>query len=377
MHICFLTHEYPLWATGGIGSFIQTLGRELVMQGHRVTVVGVGVEKCIKEIDDNGVHIVRLASSTWNKLRFIPNILRIRKYLFRLHSIYPIDVVETPEQGLAFLSRHTPYKKIIRLHGGHYFFAEAEGRGINWWKGFQERISFKKADAFFAVSEYVKNHTEKYLSFHGRLVTVVPLPLDGSFFKPSDMNSIVSGRIVFAGTVCEKKGIRQLILALGHVIPKFPNVRLEVYGRNWYNHAGESYISYLKSVIDDSIMQYVNFHGAVSRSQMPEIYQQAELCVFPSHLETLGLVAPEAMLTGRPVIFSNTGPGSETIEHGKTGLLCNPHDEKDIAEKICFALSNMNLVEEMGRAGREFALAKFDLRSITKRNVELMREVCQ
>ena len=59
-------------------------------------------------------------------------------------------------------------KYVIRLHGGHHFFAEAENRGINKWKGFQEKRSFKKADAFIAVSNYVKNHTATYLSYYNK-----------------------------------------------------------------------------------------------------------------------------------------------------------------------------------------------------------------
>ena len=41
MHICFISHEYLLWGGGGVGSFIQTLGRQLIGRGHQVSVVGV------------------------------------------------------------------------------------------------------------------------------------------------------------------------------------------------------------------------------------------------------------------------------------------------------------------------------------------------
>ena len=68
-----------------------------------------------------------------------------------IHSTEPIDVIETSELGLAFLEKIKSVKYIIRLHGGHHFFSEAENRGINWWKGWQEKRSFKKADAFIAV----------------------------------------------------------------------------------------------------------------------------------------------------------------------------------------------------------------------------------
>jgi hypothetical protein len=50
MHICYLSYEYPLWGTGGIGSFIQTIGRGLVRMGHKVSVVGIGRKPFTEEL---------------------------------------------------------------------------------------------------------------------------------------------------------------------------------------------------------------------------------------------------------------------------------------------------------------------------------------
>ena len=48
MHIVFLSHEYPFWSPGGVGTFIQILGRALVEEGHQVKVLGPG--KDLKEV---------------------------------------------------------------------------------------------------------------------------------------------------------------------------------------------------------------------------------------------------------------------------------------------------------------------------------------
>ena len=66
--------------------------------------------------------------------------------------------------SLAFLPKIKEIKYLIRLHGGHHFFAESEKRKINKWKGFQEKRSFKKADAFIAVSQYVNQEIEYFIS---------------------------------------------------------------------------------------------------------------------------------------------------------------------------------------------------------------------
>lgn len=62
MHICFLSGEYPHseYPHGGIGTFLQTLGRFLVKREIKVTVIGIGYTFNDEEEDDDGVKIIRL-----------------------------------------------------------------------------------------------------------------------------------------------------------------------------------------------------------------------------------------------------------------------------------------------------------------------------
>lgn len=369
MHICFLSHEYPLWVTGGIGSFIQTLGRGLVGQGHKVSVVGIGENPYPEDVNDEGVEIYRLpAPQYFRRGSFIESRWRIRKKLKELHKEMPIDIVETPELAMFMLPKRTPYKKVIRMHGGHHFFAESEHRPVGKWKGYLEKCSFKRADAFVAVSKFVKTHTAKYLSTMGRPVEIIRLPINGDLFSQADLSKTIPHRLVFAGTVCEKKGIRQLLEAMKVVIPRFPNVHLDVFGRDWVFPDKRSYIHFLESSFPEEVLSHVTFHGVVSLTDIPSKYEMAELCVFPSLMETQGLVAPEAMFMGKPVLFSNTGPGPETIQHKRNGLLCNPHESLDIAEKIIYAFEHPQEMQRMAVQGQKDALEIFGLAQILDRN---------
>src|SRR5690606_10183117 len=134
----------------------------------------------------------------------------------------------------------TDYEVDVRLHCGHHLFAEGEQRKIDPWKGFLEKRSFSRADAFVAVSNFVKEHTGKYLSTGKKPVEIIRIPVDGKLFAASDPDKAIFYRLVFAGTVCEKKGIRQLIEALKYVIPLFPLVHLDIYGRDWFFSDGRS-----------------------------------------------------------------------------------------------------------------------------------------
>ncbi|NAS29830.1 glycosyltransferase [Flavobacteriaceae bacterium R38] len=375
MHICFLSNEYPIWATGGVGSFLQTFSRAVVQRGHKVTIIGIGEEEKTITIDDKGVQIVRLPKPKSPWLRFIENFSKLNKKIKEIHSLDPIDVVETPEMGLSFIKKIPGIKYVIRLHGGHHFFAESENRGIHWKKGWMEKKSFTKADAFIAVSDYVKNHTAKYLSYNQKQVTIINYPIDSDLFSPRAHIKPEPYNITFAGTICEKKGIRQLIEAVIQLHKKYPDLKLHVYGRDWKFANGKSYLEMLKEKYTEGIKTSVIFHGIIPYRELPEKYAQAEVCVFPSHMETQGLVAPEAMAMEKPVIFTKLGPGPETIEDFKTGLLCDPHLPEDIAEKLDWMLSNYEERSGMGKEARSFVLEKYNLQKILDKNIAFYKEI--
>ena len=367
-----------MWGTGGIGSFIQSVGRGMVKDGHSVSVVGWSNLPDGDFIDDEGVMIYRLPAPKYlKKGSFIENAIKIRNKIKEINSKNPIDIIESDEKGLFFIPSKTTYKKIVRLHGGHHFFAESENRPINAWKARQERISFKKADAFVSPTRYVIGHTGKYLSMEGRPVKVINFSIDSKLFRQADLSKTKKHKLVFAGTVCEKKGIRQLIQAIPIVAQKYPDVTLEVYGRDWLFPDGASYMQYLKNQFSDEILSHVTFHGAIKLTDIPSKYEEAELCTFPSHMETLGLVAPEAMMMGKPVLFSKAGPGPETISHKETGLLCDPHDPEDIASNIIFAFDNPEIMSEIALRGQKYAIDKFEVKNSFQANIDFYKSLIE
>lgn len=373
MHICFITSEFPKpgFPHGGVGTFVATIGKVLVEKGIQVSVVGLNYSNSndVKQI--NGINVHRLKRNKIKGLAWLFNNAAISKKIAQINKETPIDVVETAELGLAFISKLKSIKYIIRLHGGHHFFAEAENREVNWWKGFQEKRSFNNADAFVAVSAYVKSHTAKYLSYNNKPIQVIFYPIDIERFLPRE-TIIEVGNITFAGTICEKKGIRQLLQAFPFIKEKIPNAILNLYGRDWKFPNGDSYIEMLKNTELPKVKPFekdVVFHGSIAYDQIPNAYAKAAVCVFPSHMETLGLVAPEAMAMEKAVVFTNLGPGPEVIKDGETGFLCNPHSPKEIADKIIFVLQNPQKSIEIGVKARESVVKQFEINKIVFENI--------
>jgi len=94
-------------------------------------------------------------------------------------------------------------------------------------------------------------------------------------------------------------------------------------------------------------LPFVRALGFLPRHQLATLYASADLCVLPSHTETCGLVALEAMASGIPVIAADAGGLRESVNE-QNGILVAPNDA------FGFAMAIENLVRD---SARRFALA--------------------
>jgi glycosyltransferase involved in cell wall biosynthesis len=373
MHICYASSEYPPAPHGGIGSFIQTLGRELVKKGHQVSVLGIYSHgpDLEGEQEDHGVRVIRVPSRGPRGFRILPNLLRYRKAFADLNSRIPIDVVEGSEIALARVTPQMPGLKLLRMHGGPAFFGIADRREL-----LTERRSFRIAQELCAVSHCVAQGTVRLLSLRNRHVEVIPNPVNVDEFSPAPDNSEEDGLIVFTGTVIERKGIRELIQAMPRIVREVPNARLEVYG----GEAGGSASAVpLAQVLNDSlspeVARHVEWKGRVARMDLPDALRKASVCVYPSHIEAMPIGWLEGLATGKAVVASATGPGPEIIDDGITGLLCDPADPDSIAEKVIRLLKDPGERRRLGAAARKIAVERYALPPLVNRNIDYYREL--
>ncbi|MEK7833365.1 MAG: glycosyltransferase family 4 protein, partial [Acidobacteriota bacterium] len=250
MHICFLCNEYPPGRHGGVGSFTQTLARALVVRGHKASVVGLYACDKLGDEWDEGVRVVRMPHTKLPGGGFLLNGARLRFILRYLHNQEAIDVLEGPELSLSIIPKDFPAAKVIRMNGGHQFFAATLGAKPRLWRSWLERRSFSRADHLCAVSNYVAETTRRLLQLGDCPIEILPNPVDTLRFQPQSPELEEDGLILFAGTVCEKKGVRQLVQAMPKIVAAVPNARLCIAGRDWHDpQTGESFIEKLRRMI--------------------------------------------------------------------------------------------------------------------------------
>jgi glycosyltransferase involved in cell wall biosynthesis len=89
-----------------------------------------------------------------------------------------------------------------------------------------------------------------------------------------------------------------------------------------------------------------------------------DLYVQPSVSESFGLAIVQAMSVGLPVIATKTGGIPELITEGKSGILVEAGNPKQLAVAILKLLSNKGLAKRMGEAARRESVVRFNLKDM-------------
>lgn len=135
---------------------------------------------------------------------------------------------------------------------------------------------------------------------------------------------------------------------------------------------GEDY-SYLESMVQKYDLQFVKRLGFVPDAELPQFYAATDIFVVAQNtlIECMGQSMKEAMACGVPVVGSNIGGVPEAIVDGETGLLFEPDNPEDLAEKIKILIDDEVLRERIGMNARETSVEKFDARKSAKKTLKI------
>jgi len=221
-------------------------------------------------------------------------------------------------------SYHTPTSE----YADYLTSRERLGRGIERISRGYERWFFSQADAVIVPSADTKHHVESTVGVDGE-VTVVPNGVDTGFFRP-----------VEAADFRRRHGLDGDGPLLGYT------------GR----HGFEKNLSEILSAADglDATLAFggdgpardhlereaerrgldARFLGFLPREELPAFYSALDAFVFPSPVETQGLVALEAIACGTPVVGVDAGALADTVDDGETGHHFEGGDAADFRDAI-------------------------------------------
>lgn len=290
-------------------------------------------------------------------------------------------------QNLNLLLKYSDFD-IIHSHYGHLGALVCDLKSFGFFKNSKLICSFHGEDVshnypgafqkkYFNIEKFADVITVNSQYTFERLVisvdkvwnnlVILPVPVDVDFFKPSYSLKQIKNyfKILFCGRLIELKAPTFAIKIVNELVRLGYPVQLDIVGD------GKEHQNCLDLISNLGLENSVKLHGALSQESLINIFEQADIFLFPGikesktlKSEAQGLVLQEAQAMQLPVVISNAGGMKYGIIDGVTGFVVQENDLFGFVDSCIRLLENPDLRASMGLAGREFVETNFDINFI-------------
>ena len=218
-------------------------------------------------------------------------------------------------------------------------------------------------------------------------IAIVPPGVDLVHFHPipqskaKQMIGIPPQRknILFAGRIEPLKGIDTLLEAIAllkarHITDLADTCVTIIGGNPWADTLDEEMARLQRMSLELGLDDLVAFAGARDQQVLPYYYAAAEMVVMPSHYESFGMVALEAMAIGTPVIASEVGGLAYVVRDGYNGFLVPRRDAQALARRIADLLNDQLLRQQLSHHATHYT-RDYDWSIIAERIAAVYGEV--
>jgi glycosyltransferase involved in cell wall biosynthesis len=208
----------------------------------------------------------------------------------------------------------------------------------------------RRADAIVCDSEFVRRSHAKN-GFAEERIHVLPSPVP--LPTRTDVTSAAEPTVLFVGRITAEKGVDYLLRAVPLIDAR---CKVVVIG-DGYELTRQRDLAVRLGIGDR-----VQFLGAVDRDVVHDYYRRATVVVVPSVWpEPFGMIGPEAMSFGLPVVAFHVGGIPEWLADGETGFLVQPRDVTALAGRVNLVLRDRSLANRLGARGRQVVAERFTL----------------
>ena len=341
----------PRRREGGVAGVVSSIAQSLEKRGHRVTCL------FMEDLLPEPVRFMRFA-----ELQFA---MRLARYITLRRSEFSVVNLHAPAGVLYGLRRRflgaagPPY--VMTLHGleeNRIYAMKREARkGRAWnfsWKNrawhrlyHQPRFDWaiRTADAAHCFSRDVWTLLHLKYDLDDERVAYIPNGVSRRFFLDRVYGSPLPLRLLYAGTWLDQRGIYYLREALPRIFAERPETR--------FTFAGPGIPAPdLRAFFGETMASRLDILDTVPWEEMPQLYAEHDILVFPSLVEGQPSIILEAMASGMPVITAETCGMVDLIDHESDGWLVPPADSAALSQAILQLTASSELRERIGRAAQ-------------------------
>lgn len=395
MNVALFTFEYahkntPIY--GGIGTYFQTIAKELNSRGINVVVYiyyPYRTKDKISSFRDGNIEVEVLENYSskhffYRKLRQISLKLGLKKLYLKLKIIEyksiansflkfienkNIDIIQTHDYKAPISYLKTDIPKVIRCSGSVVMLVDKFNycpinHEYEIIKIFEQK-AFKNADYITAVSDFSAKTTQEL--FNTEEIKVINNGFDYQLIKVDGIEEI-SYSIFYFGSVNEGKGIKTLAKTFNTIQEKEPRANLHIIGK------GKEYWDYIKSdILSDSARKKTTYYGQKNKKELYDLISKASIFIFPTHGENFPFVFIEAMAFGKPIIVNNIEVAFDIIDNETNGFIVEK--EEDYIEIVLDLFKNPEKRKEIGQNAREKVKNHFSIEQMTNKTIELYKDI--
>ena len=291
--------------------------------------------------------------------RFTPVRSIFRKWwlvgLPALLQISPVDVFHGTNYCIPLWA---PCPTVVTIHDLSLFTQSSTHEAANVTRG-KRRIPImaRRATMIIAVSQWTGGEIAARLGIRQERIRVIHeaareaiRPLPEPKCRPTlDKYGIEKPYLLYVGTIEPRKNLLTLVRAFEELLRATRHRPQLVLcgGRGWLDD------EVFKMITQLGLTEMVRFTGYVPDEDLPALYSQAEVFVYPSLYEGFGLPPLEAMACGTCVVTSDSSSLPEVV--GNAGITIAPRDWKALANAIAGLLSDADKRAHYSRAGLDRA----------------------
>lgn len=211
-----------------------------------------------------------------------------------------------------------------------------------------DAVKLPQYNQILTVSSDLKRRVRNRYSAFNIDPTTVYNGIDHNRFQPNSMGvpdsySVTKPYVLHVSSYSRKKNPTGILKAFKRVQQRI-DVELLICGGGWKENTAVT-----NAVRKLEIKDNITFAGYVPGEDLPGLYQDASVFVYPSLHESFGLPIVEAMACGTPVVTADTYAPPEIA--ADAALTCNPESPKEIAKCIYEIFDNSDLAKSLRKKG--------------------------